>query len=302
MACIYSIPTIIARNIETPNTAVITFGVNVVADAALLPKLPVALGNLVAMGYVPAGAPPLGRTPVLNAPLAVGTAAVFAAGVAYANVDDPTSSPFEASESRVSCCVTAGPPIESVVPSTSTAVLPSGVKVSPPAVSALSLVLLLSAVARGMVDVPTIRDPAGLIEYVVPLTTIAEDPGRIVEWSISKPPLLPGRAVSVFDPIARSEVVGAAIEKGMRDVPTTTADGPREYRVPDIVMACPPCVRAVPAKENTAARCGAGVAFAVTGVYVMPPTTIGLESACAGSEVDSSISLWSLLAPLLGCP
>ncbi len=302
MACIYSIPIIKERNTDTPNTAVITLGVNVVADAALLPKLPVALGYLVAIGYVPAGVPPLGRTPVLNVPLAVGTVAVFAAGVAYANVDDPTSSPFEASESRVPCCVTAGPPIESVVPSTLTAVLPSSVKVSPPAVSALSLVLPLSAVPRDMVDVPTIRDPAGLIEYIVPLMSTAEDPGRIVEWSISKPPLLPGRAVSVFDPIAKNDVVGAAVANGMRDVPTMTADGPREYRVPEIVMACPPCVRAVPAKENTAARCGAGVAFAVTGVYVMPPTTIGLESASAGSELDSSVSLWSLLAPLLGCP
>lgn len=96
-------------------------------------------------------------------------------------MDDPTTKPFVASESLVPFSVIAGPPTESVVPSTTAAVLPSGVNVSPPAVSAPLLVSLEPAVARGMVDVPTIREPAALIEYLVPLMVTAEDPGRSVE-------------------------------------------------------------------------------------------------------------------------
>lgn len=103
---------------------------------------------------------------MLKAPLEPDTVAVPTTGVAYANVDYPTTIPFEASESLVPrSSVIAGPPMDKVVPSTTTAVLPSGVKVSPAAVSAaLLLLLLLFAVARGMVDVPTMRDPAGLME------------------------------------------------------------------------------------------------------------------------------------------
>lgn len=199
-------------------------------------------------------------------------------------MDDPTSNPFEASDSLVPSSVIAGPPIERVVPSIATAVLPSGVKVSPPAVSALSLPLLVPAVARAIVDVSTIRDPALLIEYLVPpMETV--DPGRSVEWPISKPPSLPRRAVNVWEPIVSSDLVragvGAGVEKSKLDVPTTTPDGPSEMRVPDIVTAFPPCVRAIPSKEKTAALCGEGVGFAATGVYVIPPITIGLESACA---------------------
>lgn len=105
---------------------------------------------------------------MLKAPLEPDIVAVFiTTGVAYANVDDPTTIPFEASESLVPwSSVIAGPPMDKVVPSTTTAVLPSGVNVSPAAVSAAMslLALLLFAVARGMVDVPTMRDPAALME------------------------------------------------------------------------------------------------------------------------------------------
>ena len=115
----------------------------------------------------------------------------------------------------------------------------------------------------------------------MPLIVIADEPGRSVEWSISKPPLLPRRAVSVFEPIVSMDVVGAGVEIGRLDFPMITPDGPRETRVPEIVMASPPCVIAVPLKEKTAPCCGCDVGFAATGVYVMPPITIGSESACA---------------------
>ena len=97
-------------------------------------------------------------------------------------MDDPTTNPLEAREILVPCSVIAGPPIESGVPSTRTAVLASGVNVSPPAVSALlSSTSLLPAVANAMVDVPMISDPAALREYSVPLIETPGDPGRIVE-------------------------------------------------------------------------------------------------------------------------
>ena len=135
------------------------FGTTKLENAALVPKLPVALGKVEIVAV------PLGKAPVLKAPpLAVGTVAVFAAGVAYAKVEVPTINPFEARETLVPFSVIAGPPMESVVPATTTAVLSNGVNVSPPAVSALLLALLLSAVASGMVDVPIIKEPAGLIE------------------------------------------------------------------------------------------------------------------------------------------
>ena len=57
--------------------------------------------------------------------------------------------------------VIAGPPIDKVVPSTTAAVLPIGVKVSPSAVRAL---LAAAEVARAMVDVPIMREPAVLRE------------------------------------------------------------------------------------------------------------------------------------------
>ena len=179
--------------------------------------------------------------------------------------------------------------------------LPSGVNVSPPAVSALLLVLLEPAVARGMVDVPTIRESALLMEYVIPLMETAEDPGRSVECPISKPPSMPGRAVNVCEPIASNDVGGAGVENGKLEVPITTPDGPREMRVPEIMTAFPPCVRAIPPKEKTAALCSEGVGLAVTGVYVMPPIMIGLESACANWGLGWSILVWSLLTESLDC-
>ena len=92
---------------------------------------------------------------------------------------------------------------------------------------------------------------------------------------------MPERAVNVCEPIASNDVVGLRVEKDKLEVPTTTPDSPREMRVLEIVTAAPPCVRAVPPKEKTAAFCGRVVGVAATGVYVIPPITIGLESACA---------------------
>ena len=135
---------------------------------------------------------------------------------------------MEASEIFVPSSVIAGPPIERVVPSTRTAVLPNGVNVSPPAVSALLLKLLEPAVARAIVDVPAIREPALLIEYVVPSTVMAGNPGRSVEWPISKPPAVPGRAVNVSEPIGSNDVVAVGVETGKLEVPATRKDDPRE--------------------------------------------------------------------------
>ncbi len=79
----------------------------------------------------------------------------------------------------------AGPERDRVVPFINTAVLSSGVKTSPAAASApLAPFGPGAAVARGIVDVPMISDEAEFNEYVVPLSTIAEEPGRSVEPSI----------------------------------------------------------------------------------------------------------------------
>lgn len=87
--------------------------------------------------------------------------------------------------------------MDRVVPFINTAVLSSGVKTSPAAVSAPRAAFGPgAAVARGKVDVPMISDEAEFNEYVVPLSTTAEEPGRSVEPSILiPPPLLGGSAV-----------------------------------------------------------------------------------------------------------
>lgn len=72
---IYNLPIIIDRDIDIPTHIVITLGVTVLADAALLPTPPVTLG--IAVGI----APPLGETLVFRVLLAVDTVAMFATGV-----------------------------------------------------------------------------------------------------------------------------------------------------------------------------------------------------------------------------
>lgn len=138
----------------------------------------------------------------------------------------------------------------------------------------------------------------------MPPRVMPGDPGRSVEWATAKPGSLLGMAVSVWELSLSSDGVGGAavvaVEIGRLEVPMRTPDGPREMRVPEIVTAGPPWVRAVPPKEKTAGRCGEGVAVAVTGVYVTPPITIGLESACAGWPLASSDAPLSFSTALLG--
>lgn len=93
--------------------------------------------------------------------------------------------------------VTAALPTEIVWLSTTTGVLHSEMKVSQPAARSPLLLCPGTAVARGTVDVPTIRAAAELSEYVRRPTTMPEEPGSKLEWLISKPPLLPERAVNL---------------------------------------------------------------------------------------------------------
>lgn len=170
-----------------------------------------------------------------------------------------------------------------------TKVLPTDVNVAPTAVIAALLLILLFkvAVARGraMVDVPTMRDPAKLREYSVPLSVMPGEPGRSVEAATSKPPSplpLPGSAVSVCEfMVSIDDGVGKAVEIARLEVPIRTPDGPRDIRVSEIVTPGPPCVRKVLLNEKTKGWCGEGVAVVGTGVYVVSPITMGLESACA---------------------
>jgi len=71
------------------------------------------------------------------------------------------------------------------------------VKVSQPAARSPLVLCPGTAVARATVDVPTISAEAELSENVRPPTTMPEEPGSKIEWLISKPPLLPERAVNL---------------------------------------------------------------------------------------------------------
>ncbi|KAL9133174.1 MAG: hypothetical protein Q9175_005649 [Cornicularia normoerica] len=125
-------------------------------------------------------------------------AAVFGAGVAKGNVDDPITSPPEARERVVLFSVMGGPEMERIVPFMEIAMLPRGIKVSLASVEepdGPSLVPALE-VASMKLELPMVRVADGVREYAVPLTVIAGDPGSSVLLPRIKP-LLFGRAVKI---------------------------------------------------------------------------------------------------------
>lgn len=98
--------------------------------------------------------------------LPVVVTAVFGAGLANANVNEPTTSLPEARDTSVPFSVIAGPDMESVVPSMETAVLPRGTKVSLEAVRVPDGPSFVPGpgVARMKVEVPMVRVADGFRE------------------------------------------------------------------------------------------------------------------------------------------
>ena len=87
--------------------------------------------------------------------------------------------------------------------------------------------------------------------------------------------------------MARRDCVGAGVAEGEGEVPGLTPG------------VAPPCAMAVSLEESASAFWGVDVGFAVTGVYVIPPISMGLESAADGCRLDSSCLLESLSMVLL---
>ena len=117
----------------------------------------------------------------------------------------------------------------------------------------------------------------------------AEEPGRRVEWSISKRWAPLGRAVRVCEFIVTSDCVGPGGADGGGEVPIS-APGVAPFRA-----------SAVSLEESASAFWGVDVGFDVTGVYVIPPISMGLESAADSCGLDLPCSVESLSMVLLDC-
>ena len=123
----------------------------------------------------------------------------------------------------------------------------------------------------------------------MPLKMMAEEPGRRVVWSISKPWAPLGRAVRVCEFIVRCDCVGPGVADGEGEVPVSPPG------------VAPPCASVVSLEESAPAFWGVDVGLDVIGVYVMPPISMVLESAADDSWLDLACSIESLFKVVLDC-